>query len=400
MNGVERIEGTVTTPKGFLAAGVNCGIKRGSLDLALVYSTTLAAAAGVFTRNQVKAAPVLLSRQRVPGHAQAIVINSGNANACTGLQGLADAEEMARLVAESLGIPPQHVLVASTGVIGVPLPMEAVRRGIALITRVLGPRGEEAARAIMTTDSFPKMAAARVEIDGKVVTVGGMAKGAGMIHPSMATTLCVMTTDAAIEPHVLQSCLRRAIDRTFNAITVDGDTSTNDSAFLLANGLAGNSPIREEGEELRRLQAAVDAVAGELSKLVVRDGEGATKLVEVQVKGAVDDADARKVAEAIATSLLVKTAIYGGEPNWGRIIAAIGRSGARVQEDRISISFGGEAVVVGGLGVPGAFEAAGSALKGKEVVITVDLGLGEGEATMWTCDLTEEYVRINSGYMT
>ncbi|MDR5694679.1 MAG: bifunctional glutamate N-acetyltransferase/amino-acid acetyltransferase ArgJ [Armatimonadota bacterium] len=400
MDRVKRIEGTVTTPKGFLAAGVHCGIKKESLDLALVYSTSLAAAAGVFTRNQVKAAPVQLSRQRVPGYAQAIVINSGNANACTGLQGLADAEEMARLVAESLGISPEHVLVASTGVIGVPLPMERIRKGIEVITQALGPNGEEAARAIMTTDSFPKMAAVQVEIGGTVVTVGGMAKGAGMIHPSMATTLCVMTTDAAIEPHLLQVCLEQAIDRSFNAISVDGDTSTNDSAFLLANGLAKNPPIRREGEEFARLQAAVDVVAGELSKLVVRDGEGATKLVEVRVKGALEHTDARKAAEAIATSLLVKTALYGGEPNWGRIMAAVGRSGARIQEDRITISICGEQVVVGGVGVPGAFEAAAEKLKAKEVVISVDLGLGPGEATMWTCDLTEEYVRINSGYMT
>ncbi len=396
----QRTSGGVTAPRGFLASGVHCGIKQRKRDLALLVSESPATVAGVFTTNRVKAAPVLWCQEVVRrGVARAVVANSGNANACTGDRGLQDAREMAERTAQELGVPPEQVLVASTGVIGVPLPMEAVRRGIRLAARRLSRSGEEAAEAILTTDAFPKTSAVATTVGGVQVTVGGMAKGAGMIHPRLATTLCFLTTDAAVPAPVLQRALEEAVRVSFNRITVDGDTSTNDTVVVLANGRAGAPPV-EGGEDLRRLQEALTVVAQDLARMVVRDGEGAQRLVEVVVEGAADEQDAERAAFAIANSLLVKTMLHGGEPNWGRVVAAVGYSGAEVDERRLAVWFGDVQVVRGGVGVEGVFDTAAQALRQPEVLVRVDLALGQGQARVWTCDLGEEYVRINGSYIT
>lgn len=394
------VQGGVTSAQGFLASGVHCGVKPHKKDLALVYSRVPAAAAGVFTTNKVKAAPVLVDMERIrSGRGQAVVVNSGNANACTGEQGLRDAREMAQLVAQHLEISEELVYVCSTGVIGQPLPMDAIRRGIPEAVRRLGPDGTAAAEAIMTTDTVPKSAAVQVTIGSQVVTVGGMTKGAGMIHPQMATTLTVLTTDAAVAPPVLHAALRRAADLSFNRITVDGDRSTNDTILLLANGEAGAPEITGPGEDLDAFQRALEALCVNLAKMVARDGEGATKLVEVTVRGALSEEDAHRAALAVASSPLVKTAVYGCSPNWGRILAAVGYSGAEVHPDRLACWIG--PVLVAERGAPAADGArlaeAAQHLRGEEVQVTVDLGLGRGEATVWTCDLTEGYIRENAG---
>jgi glutamate N-acetyltransferase/amino-acid N-acetyltransferase len=399
----QRIEGGVTAAEGFRAAGLHCGIKSSRPDLALVVSETLASAAGLFTTNLVKAAPVLVSMERIQsGAAQAVIINSGNANACTGAQGLADAREMTALAAQALGIAEEFVLVASTGVIGIPLPMAALRDGIPRLPQALSREGgAAAAAAILTTDAFPKTAAVRLTLKGAAVTIGGMAKGAGMIHPDLATTLCVLTTDAAVPAPILRQALREAADRSFNAISVDGETSTNDTLFLLANGQAGHPPLREEDdEEVARFTAALTDVAAELARLVVKDGEGATKLITVTVRGARSTVDARRIMRTVTTSPLVKTALYGGEPNWGRIIAAAGRAGAALVPERVAITIAGVPVVRDGQGIPGAMPRAAEAMRQAAYAIVVDLHLGDGEATGWTCDLNEGYVKINAGYMT
>lgn len=397
----ERIEGGVTAPKGFRAAGINCGVKAEKKDLALIVSDTLASAAAMFTTNAVKAAPVVVSQERIQsGAAQAIIVNSGNANACTGAQGLSDAREMAHLTAQALGMSGEFVLVASTGVIGVPLPMAAIQKGIPLLVHQLSATDSDAAEAILTTDAFPKVAAARIEIGGVPVTIGGMGKGAGMIHPNMATTLSFFTTDAVIPAAWLRRALHEAIDCSFNCISVDGDTSTNDSAFILANGRAGNPPIAEEGEALDRFRAALTAVATDLARMVVRDGEGATKLVTVTVQGARSAQDAKRAATAVMTSLLVKTALYGAEPNWGRLMAALGRSGAAVREDRVAIWIADHPVVSNGVAVSTDLSAPAAAMRAQEFDILVDLQLGDASFTGWTCDLNDAYVKINAGYMT
>jgi glutamate N-acetyltransferase/amino-acid N-acetyltransferase len=394
------IDGNATSAKGFRAAGIHCGIKREKADLALLVSEVPASAAGVFTTNKVKAAPVRYTQRAIAGgRAQAIVVNSGNANACTGDAGLADAAEMAKLAGNALTIDADLVLVASTGVIGVPLPMDAIRSGIPRTARELSSDGTAAANAILTTDNFPKTAAARLEIDGVEVTIGGMAKGAGMIHPNLATTLCFLTTDASVPPAVLRGALKRAVSESFNAITVDGDTSTNDTVLLLANGLAGGPSITN-GESLTRFTEGLTRVAGELARMVVRDGEGATKLVEIAVEGAASDLEARQAAMTVASSLLVKTALHGGDPNWGRILAALGRSGVEMNEATTDVSFGDLSVVRGGLGVPGIASAAAAVLQEKEITVRIGLKVGDGHARVWTSDLSEEYVRINGSYTT
>jgi glutamate N-acetyltransferase/amino-acid N-acetyltransferase len=398
---ITRTDGNAASPKGFRAAGIHSGVKREKPDLALLVSEIPASAAGVFTTNKVKAAPVKYTQRAIaPGRAQAIVVNSGNANACTGEPGLADAAEMARIAGAALGLDAELVLVASTGVIGVPLPMDAIRRGIPRAAADLSAGGgTAAAEAIRTTDKFPKTCAVELEIDGVEVTIGGMAKGAGMIHPNLATTLCFLTTDAALPPAVLRRALTRAVAESFNSITVDGDTSTNDTVLVLANGRAGGAPITN-GESLSRFTAGLTAVASELARMVVRDGEGATKLVSIAVDGAVSDAEAHQAATTVANSLLVKTALHGGEPNWGRILAALGRSGVEMAEETTDVFFGELAVVRGGLAVPGVWDAAAAALQEKEIAIRIGLGFGTGAACVWTCDLSEEYVRINGSYTT
>jgi len=393
-------EGNATSPKGFRGAGIHCGVKREKADLALLVSEVPASAAGVFTTNKVKAAPVRYTQRAIAGgRAQAIVVNSGNANACTGDAGLADAAEMADVASKALGLDADLVLVASTGVIGVPLPMDAIRSGIPRAARELSSDGTAAAAAILTTDNFPKTAATRLEIDGVEVTIGGMAKGAGMIHPNLATTLCFLTTDASVPPAVLRGALKRAVSESFNAITVDGDTSTNDTVLLLANGRAGGPSITN-GEALRRFTEGLTRIASELARMVVRDGEGATKLIEIAVEGAASDLEARQAAMTVASSLLVKTALHGGDPNWGRILAALGRSGVEMNEATTDVSFGELLVVRGGLGVSGVSGAAAAVLEEKEISVRVGLGVGDGHARVWTSDLSEEYVRINGSYTT
>ncbi|MGH2453551.1 MAG: bifunctional glutamate N-acetyltransferase/amino-acid acetyltransferase ArgJ [bacterium] len=394
--------GTVTSPAGVRAAGGHCGIKPVRPDLALVVTSAPAAAAACFTTNKVAAAPVQVSRRQIRGgRAQAVVINSGNANACTGEAGVRDAWEMVDLAADALGISRDLVLVASTGVIGVPLPMEALRQGIPALAGGLGAHGEMAAQAILTTDAFSKTGAVEMAIDGRPVTLGGMAKGAGMIHPRMATTLSMVTTDAAIEPALAQRALRASVGRSFNRVSVDGDTSTNDTIILLATGAAGHAPLRDEADAgFAEFQEALTALSEHLARMLVRDGEGATKVIEVRVAGATNDADAQRAGEAICTSPLVKTACYGMEPNWGRILAAVGRSGAEVDPDRVAVSIGGVRVVAGGIGARESLPAAAEAMRAPEFTLEVDLGLGSGAWTGWTCDFTEAYVRLNSGYLT
>lgn len=404
MNVVETsmIEGSVTAPRGFRAAGVHCGVKASRKDLAIVAADRPASAAALFTTNAVKAAPVLVSQEKVQsGAAQAITINSGNANACTGAQGLADAQEMAALTARHLGIAEEFVLVASTGVIGVPLPMEAIRLGIPPAIEALRPEGgADAADAILTTDAFPKTAAAQIELGGALVTIGGMAKGAGMIHPNLATTLCVLTTDAVIAGAQLRRALRHAVDRSFNCISVDGDTSTNDTVFCLANGMAGNAPLVDDDLALDRFSETLGEVATALAKMVVRDGEGASKVGTLIVRGARSGEDARRVATAVMTSPLVKTALGGGEPNWGRVLAAVGRSGAGVNPETIDVWIGGVPVVRNGTAASPDLAAAAAAMSGVEVEMQVDLHLGSGTFTGWFSDLTEGYVKVNAGYLT
>jgi len=399
---VEWLEGGVTAVPGILAAGIHGGIKAGAKrDLALVYSSVPAAAAAVFTTNRIQGAPIKVSREHLKGGvAQAIVASSGNANVATGEQGVKDALEMTQLVAAGLRIPATRVLVASTGIIGQPLPMERIRTTLPKLVKALSPQGSRhAAEGIMTTDTYPKEAALRVEIGGRPITLGGIAKGSGMVHPQMATMLCFLATDLAIAQDALQAALRRAVAGSFNRISVDGDRSTSDTVFVLANGLAENRPVRRGGRGFRAFQQALETLAQRLALMLVRDGEGATRIVEVQVRGARSRRDAEVAARAIANSLLVKTALAGEDPNWGRVIAALGASGAAVEEERVALWFGDEQVVAGGRLREGALrERMKAELAKKEVLIQVDLGLGHARDRVWTCDLTEEYVKINTRY--
>ncbi len=392
--------GTVTSPQGFVAGAVEVGIKNPDrLDLAILYSEVPCVAAGVFTTNAIKSAPVILSQKHLRSRkAQAVVVNSGCANACTSETGLADAAETANLVAKKLSIESEEVLVASTGVIGVPLPMEKIRQGVGKIS-LSSEGGAQFARAMMTTDTFAKEIAITVEDSSGKFTIGGAAKGAGMIHPNMATMLCFITTDAAIDVAFLQQALQIAIDDSFNMITVDGDTSPSDTVVVLANGMAGNKVINRRNGQL--FQKALNEVCLYLAKSIARDGEGATKLIEVVVEGALNQNEARLAARTIANSPLVKSAIHGNDPNWGRIVAALGRSGARIVEKKIDVSM--NTVCVMQQGIPAAFnkqELSQSLAHSKEVLIKLNLNLGKGNTTAWGCDLSEEYVTINSDYTT
>lgn len=396
------IKGGITAPKGFLAAGVRAGIKSQGLDLGLLYSEAPASAAALFTTNRVKAAPVMVSMEHLQNlSAQAIVVNSGNANACTGEQGKADAHRMAQTVAQELKIAPQEVLVASTGVIGRLLPMEEVVRGIREAVRTLSPEGGEAfAEAIITTDTRPKSVAAEVVIEGQTVRIGGCAKGAGMIAPDLATMLCFLTTDANIEPLLLRKILQEAVDQSFHCLTVDGDTSTNDSVFILANGRSSAPPLEESSLDLKVFRKALTEVCVALARELARDGEGATKLIEVKVEGARNDREARWVAQTIANSNLVKTAIFGKDPNWGRIIAAAGRSGAYFEPERVSLYLGEHLLFRGGVPVPFNLSLVQDYLAQEEILIRLDLGQGMGSAHYFTCDFSYDYVRINAEYHT
>jgi glutamate N-acetyltransferase / amino-acid N-acetyltransferase len=401
---LRQIEGGVTAPRGFRAAGVACGIKAsGNLDLALIVSDSRASAAGVFTTNLAKAAPVVLSQQHLAqsnGHSRAVVINSGCANACTGPDGWTHAEAMGKLTASAVGCDPSAVLVASTGVIGVKLDISKVERGIADAARQLSPsNGSAAARAIMTTDPFPKEHAIEVSASGgRAFRVGGIAKGSGMIEPLMATMLACVTTDVAVEAGLLQRALKAAADDTFNAITVDGECSTNDCVFVLASGSSGVTLGEDDWPLLvDSLRAACEPLAVD----IVRGGEGATKLVTVQVTGAASDQDARTTARAIANSPLVKTAIHGGDPNWGRLVAVAGRSGAAFSLDRAAVKIGRITLFADGMPYDERAAEAAEYLQGRNIDLEVDLGTGgTGRSRMWTCDLSAEYVRINADYRT
>jgi glutamate N-acetyltransferase/amino-acid N-acetyltransferase len=396
--------GGVTSPKGFLAGGVAAGIKtygpEPRLDVGILVSQAPAAVAGVFTKNRVVGAPVELCRERVAaGRGRAVVVNSGCSNVAMGEAGRRDARRMAALAAAHLGIPEAEVFVASTGVIGRPLPMERIADGVGRI-RVTEAGGADFARAIMTTDTVPKTRAARVTVDGVTYTVGGTAKGSGMVHPDMATVLCFMTTDAPIEPEFLQKTLRATADVSLNMIDVDMDTSTSDTMLLFANGLAGGNTVREGHPAEKPLVQAIRAVAVELAKDLVRDGEGASTLIEVRVKGAASVDDARRAARTVSSSPLVKSMVKGRDANLGRVLMAVGRSGAEVQVDRASVFIGEHCAFERGAPTSVPYPVISKALDAKEVVISVDLGLGDGAATAWGCDLTEEYVRINAHYTT
>jgi glutamate N-acetyltransferase/amino-acid N-acetyltransferase len=398
MTGFKAIaSGTVTSPQGFLAGAVKSGIKsEEELDLAVLCSEKPCVAAGVFTTTAIKSAPVILSQKHLKTKsAQAVVVNSGCANACTGDSGMVDAVDMAKSVAEKLGLSTEAVLVASTGVIGVSLPMEGIRNGIRKLA-LTKEGGHELARAMMTTDTFPKEIALSVDSKPGKFTIGAVAKGAGMIHPDMATMLCFLTTDAAVEARFLQSALRKAVDISFNMITVDGDTSPSDTVVILANGLAGTETISSRNGEL--FQKALDEVCLYLAKSLARDGEGATKLIIVTVEGALNEKQARLAARTVSGSPLFKAAIHGNDPNWGRIVAALGRSGAKVNERKLDVYLNDVCVMKQGSPVPFDRQELSDSLAGKEVSVKLHLNLGRGKAVAWGCDLSEEYVTINSAY--
>ncbi len=398
---LREVAGGIAAPCGFEAAGVRCGLKSRGLDLALIYTVAPAAAAGVFTTNRVQAAPVLVTKDRVVREPiRAVITNSGCANACTGSRGYRDAMRMADLTAGALGAPGRSVLVCSTGVIGQSLAMDKLSAGIKKAAAALGPDGgAAAAEAIMTTDTRPKSIAVEFYLNGRPVRVGGMAKGSGMIAPNMATMLGFLTTDAHVAPEMLQSCLLAAVDRSFHRVTVDGDTSTNDTVLLLANGQAEAGKVTSR-HGLAEFQAALDRVCTHLAKEIARDGEGASRLVEIRVVGAMSERDARQIARTIAESPLVKTALAGGDPNWGRILAAAGRAGVRFKADLVDLWLGKVQVVRHGAVRTHNQEAAHAAVNGPEVTIRLDLNAGKSETMMWTCDLTAAYVRINSRYHT
>ena len=388
---------------GFRFAGVACGVKEsGRKDLALIVSERPATAAALFTRNRIRSPSIVSGRRRVArGRIQAVVVNSGNANACTGRRGFRDAEAVCEEAARLLDIPASQVLPSSTGIIGAPLPLEKVKSGIAAAAPALSPDGlGDAAEAILTTDNGPKVAAARCRLGGRAVRVAGLAKGAGMIAPNMATMLCYVLTDAAVAAASLRPMLRRAADGSFHAITVDGDTSTNDTLLCMANGLAGNSEVTPGSADEETLERALTRVMKELALKVVADGEGATKLVEVRVDGARTGAHARKVAFAVANSQLVKTAFFGEDPNVGRFMMALGNAGAPVVEEAVDVALDSVKVVRRGVAVGAREDAAARVMQRPSFTVRISLGLGDARASVWTSDLGHEYVRINSDYRT
>jgi len=394
-------EGGVVAPAGFLVAGVNAGIKQtGKRDICLLAASSPCPAAGVFTQSATAAPPILLSREHLAlGHLRAIVTNSGNANACTGPAGLEAARAMARATAEALGCSAQEVAVCSTGVIGVELPVDLVIAGITDAAASLDTtNADDAAEAIMTTDTFAKQLALAVTVEGRTFTVGGVAKGSGMIHPDMATMLAFITTDAPLGPDECDAVLCRAVARSFNRITVDSDTSTNDTCILMASGAEGGDLLEPGTRAYAAVEAAITRVATALAHMIVRDGEGATKFVAVEVAGAVDEADAEKAAFAIATSPLVKTALFGADANWGRVAMAIGKSGARMDADAFDVHLCGLLMCACGTPVPFDEAEAARRLGEHDVDIYVDLHVGTARATVWTCDFSYEYVRINGDY--
>ena len=403
----------VTFARGFRAGTAACGIKAFTAgasaipreqkdDLCVIHSAFPCDTGGVFTTNKVKSASVVIDQLHLQrNRVQAVTINSGNANACTGAQGFRDALLMAKLSADRLDLDPDQVLVSSTGVIGRYLPMDAIKPGIAQACGQLSAdTGEAAARAIMTTDTVPKTAQVEVDLGAVTVRVGGMCKGSGMIHPNMATMLAYITTDAAVESGLMAKLVKSVADLSFNQVTIDGDSSTNDSFLIFANGAAGNEPVRAGSVQAEQLEAGLVHVAQELARAIARDGEGATKLITVRVLDAATDDDAREAARTVASSSLVKTAVHGGDPNWGRVVCALGYSGADLALDRLHLTVGGLVVFERGAGVDVDLAAVRRAFEQPEIEIVAKLGLGEGRAEAWGCDLSEEYVRINADYTT
>lgn len=390
-------------PKGFRAAGVACGIKKnGNKDLAIIVSSVPAEAAGVFTKNIVKGHSLKWSMGKIKcNHIYAIAINSGNANACVGPNGDADASCMADIVAKQIGCKKEQVLLASTGVIGYRLPMEKIDSGIKVaFTQLSKDNFHDAASAIMTTDTFEKEFSVKIKLSGKTVTVYGMAKGSGMIHPNMATMISVILTDANISQTFLQNALNTVVKKSFNRVSVDGDTSVCDKVLLLANAMAENKEISMDNEDYFTFMGALEAVAISLSKMLAKDGEGATKLVEIRVKNADNAGTAHTIANSISTSPLVKTALFGEDANWGRILTAAGYSGAIFNPDTVDVFIGDILMCQNGKGLQFDEQKALSVLRQNEIIITVDLKMGEAEDTMWTCDLSYEYVKINGSYRT
>jgi glutamate N-acetyltransferase / amino-acid N-acetyltransferase len=397
------IKGGVNAPKGFLSSSARAGFKKKGDDVGLIYSEFAAVADGVFTQNQVEAAPILISKTHLKQDlmAQAIIVNSGCANCCTGPRGLKDASRMAELAAKELGVKKEDVLVASTGLIGKFLEMDKIENAIPPLVKGLNKKGSLSfARAIMTTDTFPKEIAVKFDIGGKEVSIGGVCKGAGMIHPNMATMLCFITTDIYITRRALKLALEEAVNKSFNAITVDGETSTNDCVLVLANGAAGNGLIDKMDKEFNVFAQALETVTQELAKMIVKDGEGATKFVEILIKNCPTYWQGLKVGKRIASSSLLKTCIYGGDPNWGRVVASLGTSGIRIKKDSYDVYLGKKLVVRNGVTLGVRKDQLKGAFKGNTIDITVDLKLGKETAKVWTCDLTEKYVALNAEYET
>jgi len=399
---MKEILGGVTAPEGFLAAGVHAGIKKSKKDVAVIFSEKPAVGAAVFTTNKVKAAPILLSMENIKDQLiSAIVVNSGNANACTGEEGMLAARQMLDETGKCLNIPISQVLVASTGVIGVPLPVNKVLTGIRMACQALTKEGSGAtAEAIMTTDTVLKEIAVEFEVDGKTVKVGGIAKGSGMIHPNMATMLAFITSDIGIEKELLQETLREIVDQSFNMISVDGDSSTNDMVAVLANGLSGVWVKNKEEEAYLQFKKALEYVALYLAKAIARDGEGATRLIEVRVVNAESLSKARKIARTVTSSNLFKAAVFGEDANWGRIITAVGYAGEEVLVEKIDIYLGKVKVLQKGIPLPFSEEEAREELARETVTVTIDLNEGDNKAVAWGCDLTYDYVKINASYRT
>ncbi|MBI2447701.1 MAG: bifunctional glutamate N-acetyltransferase/amino-acid acetyltransferase ArgJ [Candidatus Omnitrophica bacterium] len=399
---IHEIRGGVTAPLGFSANGARCGLKRNGKDLAIIYSDVPAMARGLWTSNKVQAAHIYLDKKHIKsGIAQAIVVNSGNANCCNGRAGIKDASLMAQAAASHLDIYPYTVLVASTGVIGKRLPIKNILDTIPVLIKGMRRNGSrDAARAIMTTDTVPKEAAVRFNINGRTVTIGGIAKGSGMVSPNMATMLSFITTDAAISHNCLKSALDKAVDKSFNRITIDGDMSTNDTVIMLANGLSGNKLINENDNSFNLFCTGLEYVAVSLAKMLVKDGEGATKFIEINVRGARNKIEANKVACRVSNSNLVKTMVHGGDPNWGRLAASAGAASVNMRENLLDIYIGDVRVMRKGVGAEFDVIKLRRLINKKEVKITVDLNMGNGSGTMWTCDLSEEYVRLNAEYET
>ena len=395
--------GTLTTPQGFSAGATYAGLKtyaEDKLDLGLVLSEAPCVAAGVFTTSTIRSSTVTVNQEHLAhGPVRALIVNAGISNTCVGEQGYIDAKEMAALAGGRLGVLPQEVLVCSTGVIGVELPMSLIRDGVGQID--LAPTGgHDFARAIMTTDTRPKEIAVTFEVDGRQAYLGGVAKGSGMIHPNMATMLAFVATDATVERDFLDVTLREVADASFNMLTVDGDSSTNDSLLGMANGVANNRPINANSPDADTFQQAFLEVCTHLARETARDGEGASKLIVVEVLGARDTDDARKAARTIASSNLVKSAVYGADPNWGRVMMALGRSGAAAEETKVDLFINGVCIMEEGKPIPFHRDAVVALMGSPEVTFRVNINLGDGQATAWGCDLTEEYVIINSAYTT